>query len=478
MCIAGPAKSYRIDDVLASMEKKGTGPRPAARTQYPVCIKCHKNKIRSSPASLGQSQVCRPCLISSLSVTPETSPESVGAEKKRKAPAKRAIATTRAKLHTSTKRNIPSPKQGKGSAKEKKVYERTRFQKDNFKVDSELEAGKPKFSASVPGGKVMYITTSFCHPIQFNWIPPPPLPLSPYSPPKSLSEIRASSFPCHFCTDPGESYAIAGLGFKRVEVIQWAYDHTVGYEELEGGWVQAGEEGTRMCTKCTMERIMICLCTDHLIRPIKGLDPRTFDYDGAMQGLVNQILSRGKSSYESIVGNAADVHSVKWCSICPQPAFFECCVRPAFTSSGIETSPSDDIGCGLLLCEVCTFRISGSHRHRRSPTARQSPPGRHDVAFGNGGEQPIKAIMTLDAHINAAAKDTFHYYDGLRADVCFLKADGELMRRQGAGVDATAGGVCNEDEMDIVVEELDHDDSSNRAFKKSNWGMGSPIDLT
>jgi hypothetical protein len=85
--------------------------------------------------------------------------------------------------------------------------------------------------------------------------------------------------------------------------------------------------------------------------------------------------------------------------------------------------------------------------------------------------------MTLDEHISAASKDTFHYQDGLRADVCFVKADSELMRRQGAGGEDAAGDGDNEEEID-TDEEPEYDEFQDRGFKKRNWGMGSPIDLT
>jgi hypothetical protein len=431
-----------------------------ARSERPQKGKPNKNtKVEDPPA------------------TSETSPESVKAGKKRKPPPKKRTTKAKVQLHASNYGNSSSLRQGRWPAKQKKPHEKPRAQKINFKFDSDLESAKPKFSASVPGGKIMHITTSYCHPIKFNWIPPAPLSPSPYSPPKSPSEARASPFPCHFCTDPGLPYALAGLGSKRVEVIQWEHDPTAGYEELENGWVQAGEEGTRMCIQCTMERVMICLCTDHEIRPIKGLDPKTFDFEAAIGGVVNQTLNRGKPDHGKVISNAADVTEVRWCSICIEPAFFECCVRPAFTTSGLETSPADDIGCGLLLCEVCASRMRGRHQHRRSPPARLTAPESHDAAGRKSSDEPFKAIMTLDEHISAASKDTFHYQDGLRADVCFVKADSELMRRQGAGGEDAAGDGDNEEEID-TDEEPEYDEFQDRGFKKRNWGMGSPIDLT
>jgi hypothetical protein len=475
ICIAGPAKSYRIDDVLASIGKGGPRSKATTKTQYPFCMKCLKNGIRNSVES--ENRICRTCLISISSATPETSPEPIKAEKKPRAPLKKVGTKTRAQLHPSNKRNNYPSRQGKGLAKQKKGHGKERVKKINYKFDSDVDHTKSKFSASVPGGKIMYITTSYCHPIQFNWTPPAPLSPSPYSQPKPSLEIKASSFPCHFCTDPGLSYAIAGLGSKLVEVIQWKPDPTAGYEELEGGWVQAGEEGTRMCIQCTMERVMICLCTDHMIRPIKGLDPRNFDFGSAMQGILNQILSRGKPDHERIASSRADAPEVKWCSICIEPAFFECCVRPPFTTSGLETSPSDDIGCGLLLCEVCALRMRGQHQHRRVPTPLPTPPGSGGVTTRHESDEPAKTIMTLDEHISAASSDLFHYPDGLRADVCFLKADSELMRRQGAGAGETAGDGAENRDVD-VDEDLGYDAFQDRGFKKKSWGMGSPIDLT
>jgi hypothetical protein len=459
-CIAGPSKTYRIDDVLGTKGNKGSSLKAAAKTQYSSCTSCYRNQVRNFPISLSQSQICRQCLIGSSSATPKAFQESVKVEERSRAPPKEKALTKRTQLFTSNK-SFARP--GKRSKKQQKV-ENPHAKKINSKFDSNLEAAKPKFSASVPGGKVKYITTSFCHPIQFNWTPPPPLSPPPYSPPKLPSEIRAFSFPCHFCTDPGESYAMVGLGVKRVQVIQWQHDHTAGYEELEDGWVQEGQESTRVCTSCTMRRTLIFCCPDHMIRPIKNLDPRTFDFDTAFQGLLSQFFNRGKPDHEKVVGP-----KVKWCSICLEPAFFECCVRPPFTSSGLETSPADDIGCGLLLCEVCATRMTGRNLHS------QVPPASHKKTVI---EMQFRTVMTLDEHINAAAKDTFHYQDGLRADVCFLKANSELMRRQGAGggEDATSG-ICNEDEID-TDDDHEYDELHDRAFKKRNWGMGSPIDLT
>lgn len=62
--------------------------------------------------------------------------------------------------------------------------------------------------------------------------------------------------------------------------------------------------------------------------------------------------------------------------------------------------------------------------------------------------------MTLDEHIADAAKNEFNYSDGLRADVCFLTSDGELMRLERVG------------------------EARVRSFKKAIWGMGNFIDLT
>jgi hypothetical protein len=466
-----------MDDVLASAEGKRATLKAAPQTRNSVCIECCKNKVRISIGSTSQNRVCGQCLTSKPSVNPESSPASDTSVKKpgarSKVLPKKGAATRKAQLFTSSK---SSTIQGKRSKQPKKV-EKPQRKKTNFKFGFDDEPAKPKFSASVSGGKVMKITTSFCHPIQFNWEPPPPLPQSPYSLPKSLSEIQASSFPCHFCTNPGLSYAIGGLGDRIVEVIQWSHDIAFGYEELEGGWSEEGQEQTRMCHYCTTERMLICICPDHMIRPIKGLDPRTFDFDSAFQGLLNQLLNLRTSEDGITADTLEDVMDVKWCSICPHPAFFECCVRPPCTKFGIETLPTDDIGCGLLLCEVCAFRMTGRRQHDRVPTPSQPHPDHGDVATINTREEPIKTIMTLDEHINAASKDMFHYNDGVRADACFLKADGELMRRQSAGSEAAAGDVGDEGK-EVVDDESECDELQDRAFKKCKWGMGSPIDLT
>lgn len=206
--------------------------------------------------------------------------------------------------------------------------------------------------------------------------------------------------------------------------------------------MQAGEESTRMCTLCTMARVLVNICPGHVIRAIKGLDARTFDFESAMEGVLREIIDRGKAvKGKAVEGSgqgdetATKNVEVNWCSVCINPAFYNCCVRPPYTVSGEETDESHDIGCGLLLCEVCAFRMTGMQR-----------------AGGAGlGREPVEAVMTLDEHITAAASDSFHYPDGLRADVCFLKADSELMRRccgQGvAAEDDEMGDRIKEEEM-------------------------------
>jgi hypothetical protein len=217
--------------------------------------------------------------------------------------------------------------------------------------------------------------------------------------------------------------------------------------------------------------MLISACQGHEIRRIEGLDPRNFDVQAALEGVVVRMTE--KKGNEQMQDDGT-----KWCSICIMPAFYECCVRPHFDKHGRATSPLDDIGCGLLLCEVCAFRMKGSHRQNLHSNFAEHANGNVNAKCeGNASSCPaaVKAVLTLDEHIASAATDAFNYPDGLRADVSFLTSEGELMRRLGQVGKAKKRGVSPES---VRPKDGSQGRNRSRGFKKAMWGMGNFIDLT
>ncbi|KAH0544806.1 hypothetical protein FGG08_001035 [Glutinoglossum americanum] len=224
--------------------------------------------------------------------------------------------------------------------------------------------------ASRKCGVRMTIKTAFAHPITFNHIP-----------------AKDGSVPCHWCD--AAAFGIMGIGEVHAEVINWQDGQ--GYTEVSGGHVGRGAEPSRMCSLCTMDRMLICTCEDHIMHPLPGRDPEDFDSRAALRELLSDRGLQG-------------VSRSLWCSICPSPAFFECCTPQELDlpSGEMGQAPATASGCGLLLCETCEPLLARKYK----------------------GD--------LQAMISDAESNSHNFPAGLRADVSFLSDDGELMRRMRA----------------------------------------------
>ena len=227
------------------------------------------------------------------------------------------------------------------------------------------EEGAPKAVVGHDTKRFMTITTRLAHPILFNY----------------MSEIDDDPIPCHWCDD--EVYGLLGLGEVEVEVMDNGDGQ--GFTEVVDGHVAAGYSPSRMCGFCTLERLRIAACKVHDIEPIEGIDPESFDYS---------------SITEWMMPGSASSAPFRWCSICPAPAFFNCCS---------EIDPMDMLcdgggkGCGLLLCESCAVILVNEHDGILEGLLDRLKEDEEDVGFG------------------------------LRADADFLHPNGELLRRMAAG---------------------------------------------
>jgi hypothetical protein len=159
-------------------------------------------------------------------------------------------------------------------------------------------------------GFVTQIQTSFAHPIMFN----------------EIIDDTAIKEGCHFCEM--NTFSLLGYLEKTVHVVQW--ETGLGYTEIGGGHCE--ENGpTTMCRECALSRASTVACIDHELQQI---------YTGGEVAFENAITSLLQAQ-----GNPTEIrHELQyWCSMCFSLAVFACC----------KPSASQDMGCGLRLCEPC-----------------------------------------------------------------------------------------------------------------------------
>jgi Fungal Zn(2)-Cys(6) binuclear cluster domain len=398
-CIAGPVELSRTDI-----------------QQNLGCKNCRKHKIHCSVRANFSAVPCSNCLNNSITCSFKalSKPKNTG-------------TTQRKQLH---KRSLHATGNFKRPPASKTHQPFLKVSLADTRLSSERSGAAPLCRSRArhkhPNRKATEktILTSYCHPIKFNWVPPARHTSAPYSPENLMQ--------CHFCTDPGISYGLCGLGERSVRVVDWPDPYFKGYEERGEGWYSGGEENSRMCLPCTMERLLIMSCAEHRIRPINGLDPNIFDFDKPYRQILEKLRSSGMSNGTIAEGDVEkqEANETKWCSICIAPAFFECCVCPSFNKFGDPTTPGGDYGCGLLLCEICASRLTGSPsggQEAKHTAASANRSGIDDCSI-NAEDKVSKATISLDRLIAAATNDPIHYEVGLRADVGFLSHDGELRR--------------------------------------------------
>ena len=168
------------------------------------------------------------------------------------------------------------------------------------------------------------IWTRFAHPIDFKFI-------------IASNPDRT----CDFCAN--FRYGILGCSLESIEVEVFVKDGK--YQELVGGHVASGELPTTMCLRCSIARLAITRCSQHVMAPIKGLAEETCPYQEIMSDLFG-----GK-----------DLKSeTQWCSFCPHPAFHVCGARQQYNRLGQKLEAGDPPvhGCGLRLCSSCVHRLS------------------------------------------------------------------------------------------------------------------------
>ncbi|TGO24335.1 hypothetical protein BPAE_0105g00010 [Botrytis paeoniae] len=262
----------------------------------------------------------------------------------------------------------------------------------------------PTFALLHKGIRTIVVPTSFAHPLRFNY-KRDPMSLYP---------------PCDFHSTP--FFGLFGYGIRYVTVVPWPSITGAGYEELENGWGDsgAGHDATRMCVKCTYERVKILGCVEHELKPLEGLDERMRDdrlvrdsvkacEEGMMQG--KWVKGSGETPER---GSRADlVWRAKWCAVCPRPGDWICksgdtCDGRRSLSHSTQGSQSHVKECGLILCDTC-YELHGKVQ--------------------KGGKKGGRIVLGRVIQLAGSPSRREDYPDGVRADAGFLREDGELFVR-------------------------------------------------
>jgi hypothetical protein len=260
------------------------------------------------------------------------------------------------------------------------------------KMEAKLEIERKEQLLKAQGRfpeNVIYIKTSFCHPISF------------------LDRDREK---CHWCTN--QSYGILGLGW--VDVLVQPSENGLEYHEISGGHYGNGQQTSRICVICTMQRVRIVGCPEHEMRPLDGYAPRCDqNTDGFLRSDQMDLDALDvEAAFDRLMARSV-LPSDRWCCLCPSLALYQCCTPQETDMWGEAIDPSSDDaeGCGLLLCEDCTVVLNE--------------------------EEDLEAV--IDAMTNDVECE--HWGMGARADAEFLRKEGLLIGKVCEGVDEMELGV-------------------------------------
>ncbi|TEY60247.1 hypothetical protein BOTCAL_0183g00150 [Botryotinia calthae] len=291
----------------------------------------------------------------------------------------------------------------------------------------------PTFALHHKGIRTIIIPTSFAHPLIFNY-KRDPMALYP---------------PCDFHSTP--FFGLFGYGIRHVTVVPWPSITGAGYEELENGWGDsgAGHDTTRMCVKCTYERVKILGCIEHELRPLEGLDERMRDdrlvrdsVKACEEGMMQGKWMKGSGETPERGSRADLVWRAKWCAVCPRPGDWICksgdaCNGRRSLSHSTQGSQSHVKGCGLILCDTC-YELHGKVQR--------------------GGKKGGRIVLGRVIQLAGSPSRREDYPDGVRADAGFLREDGELFIRTLRGGCVGDKGEVNGSERSFTASEEMNED--------------------
>jgi hypothetical protein len=242
-----------------------------------------------------------------------------------------------------------------------------------------------------------------------------------------------------------------GLG-KGARLVEGFYDEEGnGFEEVQGGFSELGAKPSKMCVKCTYERLKISQCAKHQARVVTpdDIDFRVFD---------DAELTKSKAAIWSGDEETARLFmEAKFCSICCDLAIYKCCTHQTFYLGSLDTKGAGRAGgCGLWLCALCKDIMN---RCENSSTADM-----------DGGKMVDTLVKLSKEWIDAGLRDK---YPTLRADVDFLTSEGELIIRMNK---TTLTESVNQDESKREIVEIIDDPEPTIGTKTSSCLRFKDID--
>ena len=155
------------------------------------------------------------------------------------------------------------------------------------------------------------------------------------------------SEPCNWCYN--FAYGIVGYDPLRSELTGVYHDPYTGQRYTYTN----GREPSRMCINCTIDRVAILNCAHCKIERMPGLPLNNLEVCAAFEELAEASVGLKAGSMHG--GEPFPSPGYSWCSICREPASYECAGLPAMT--GNELSFDAFIPtvrrCCLRLCDYC-----------------------------------------------------------------------------------------------------------------------------
>ncbi|KAH7407159.1 hypothetical protein BKA64DRAFT_408541 [Cadophora sp. MPI-SDFR-AT-0126] len=407
-CCAEPLTDSRVVRRFANLPARVkfkpnlAASEPVRERMYVSCNQCRSTGKRCTirgKADLGPCSNCRKAGQTCKFVHPLTrTPQLPASSYKTK---KLSISST----HCAKSDSSTPPRDRMGTAHSPNTLTAT--------IYSELEKKNTRKAERLfaKGTTHIHITTSFCHPITFNYVPDPLL-----------------KNPCSWCDNP--FYGLWGLastsGPRKVEGFY--YPNGGGFEEVFGGFSELGYSRSVMCIACTYARVRITQCPAHRLR---ALDVKMGEFD--LDVLSEEKWGKTVKAYQDGDMKGAElVRKAKWCSVCPAAAALKCCSPQLFDENGEPASAQQHAhgggceGCGLLLCQDCAELLGKLIRG----------------GARTGGRQ-------LDSMVSEVKRNRWRFTEGVRADAEFLTSGGDLLRSIGEGLGASEGKRDEERELKV-----------------------------
>ena len=256
----------------------------------------------------------------------------------------------RSKMPIDNQRSMMDLPQGTRAA-----FDRSKTREQGFKTEEDLRLearSRPTLaamstlqapqSAPSPPMDVLTITTSWCHPVNYNF----QVLTNPLNP-------KHPAVPCHFCHD--FRYSVFGCGQRTIQVTRNERNHT--FIEVKRTHIQT----TRICFTHALMYIRQSKC-QHKFYPTAGVTSipylRPHQWKASMMNhSENRVL---KIAYPC-------------CSMCPTPAVYGCPLSS--TVKYVQGGKQVEIAkqpCRFLLCEGCkrTFGESGASQSQLEASIR------------------------------------------------------------------------------------------------------------